>query len=41
LIDFMLEALTAMGTTPEDAKIIADVIITLTSRESVCMGLPI
>jgi len=28
LIDFMLEALTAMGTTPEDAKIIADVIIT-------------
>jgi L-2-hydroxycarboxylate dehydrogenase (NAD+) len=28
LIDFMLEALTAMGTTLEDAQIIADVIIT-------------
>jgi LDH2 family malate/lactate/ureidoglycolate dehydrogenase len=28
LVDFMLEALTAMGTTSEDAKIIADVIIT-------------
>ena len=28
LVDFMLEALTAMGTTEEDAKIIADVIIT-------------
>ena len=28
LVDFMLEALTAMGTTLEDAKIIADVIIT-------------
>jgi len=28
LVDFMLEALIAMGTTPEDARIIADVIIT-------------
>jgi L-2-hydroxycarboxylate dehydrogenase (NAD+) len=28
LVDFMLEALTAMGTSPEDAKIIADVLIT-------------
>ena len=28
LVDFMLEALTAMGTSQEDAEIIADVIIT-------------
>ncbi len=28
LVDFMLEALTAMGTSPEDARIIADVLIT-------------